>query len=143
MSILDNIPTNKLWEYFDANFGAKASELAFARALVENYRDQEPVVIPLYEIKAILNKSGLKDKVTEKQVIDFLCFDLELLNLYFRFIDDSDDQYDFDLEGIQEVLSQESLKIGDKVYSSQVIKKNLFTQFSPTKNFLRLLKSDN
>jgi hypothetical protein len=141
MSILDNIPTPELWEYISTNCGDKAPQLAFLRALVAKYRGQEPAVISLYEFKAILKESGLKNKVTEKQVVDFLCFDLELLDLYFRFIDDLDEHFDFDLESIQEVLSQEKLNIGNKVYSASAVQKNLFTQFSPTKNFLRLLES--
>lgn len=141
MSLLNNIPTDKLWGFITKTYGDRKPELAFTHALIDEYAGKKPDYIPYYELKKIITSNDLVKSIPEKQLIDFLCFDIEILELYFRLIDEDDNHFDIDLEMIQEILSGNEQTFGNKKYSTKAIKDRLFTCFTPTQNFLRLLEA--
>lgn len=142
MSLLNSIPTSSLWKFLTDTYGDKKPELAITKVLIDIYKGKNPEYIPYYEIKKIINKTELLRTVPEKQLIDFLCFEIEILDLYFRLINDDDSHFDISLELIQEILSGQEQTFGNKKYSAEAIKDNLFTCFTPTKDFLRLIGAE-
>ncbi len=138
MSSLTDIPSSYLWQYLYAEYGNRKLELEFTKALITFYSNSEPNYIPFYEFEIIQKKSNINSKVLGQPLIDFLCFQTEILELHFRLIDSDDNHHEIDFDLMQEIISGQDHTFGNVNYSSKAASERIFTYFVPTENFQRL-----
>jgi hypothetical protein len=130
----------KRWQELQQRAGDDLALFDILTCLVRQHIHTKPTYIGAYELESIVDDLGLDKTEKWKSLINFLCFETQLLELNFRLIDDSDNHHEISFEELQSIIAGEELVCGATIYDSKAALNKIFPYFIPTEYFYQLLE---